>query len=161
MKSAPLRRIRKPQAEALSNKTRKGEGFQRENRRDPTLPFPLVSKGKIDIARNRRSGSRVDSWRISHAPTMKTRGSSFGNVGGPIPPQVTLRSFSAPPVPGELRNDLRVTWGGMGPPHWRQDPPGPDSKRNRECYFPEDVLRHKAARSRRLPILAEPLQLTR
>ena len=54
-------KVRKPQAEALSNKTRKGKGFQRENRRDPTLSFPLVSKAKIDIARDRRSGSRVDS----------------------------------------------------------------------------------------------------
>ena len=65
---------------------------------------------------------------------MKILGTTFGNVGGPIPPQVTLRSFSAPLVPGELENDLRVTWGGMGPPHSRQDPPGPDSKRKSDCY---------------------------
>ena len=54
---------------------------------------------------------------------MNILGSSFVNVGGPIPPQITLRSFSSPPVTGELENDLRVTWGGMGPPTFPKDEP--------------------------------------
>ena len=40
----------------------------------------------------------------------------FGSLGGPIVGQVTLGSFSAPPVPGDLKNDLRVTWDTLGPP---------------------------------------------
>ena len=123
------------QLSKLKNQRPKGEGFQRENRRVPTLSFPLVSKAEIDIARDRRPCRHTDSSRIFLAPSMKIPPWTFVFVGGPIVSQVTLGSFSAPPVAGDLKNDLRVTWDTLGPPQRAKDPPGPESKRNPACSF--------------------------
>ena len=74
-------------------------------------------------------------------PTMKTSPSTFGNVGGPIVCQVTLGSFSAPPVPGDLKNDLRVTWDTLGPPKRAKDPPAPESQKYSAIYFFKKMMR--------------------
>ena len=42
--------------------------------------------------------------------------------------QVTLGSFSAPPVAGDLKNDLRVTWDTMGPIAQPKVGPGRESR---------------------------------
>ena len=55
---------------------------------------------------------------------MKTSPSTFGNVGGPIPPQVTLRSFLRSPGPRGAENDPRVTWDTMAPPKAPKVQPG-------------------------------------
>ena len=75
---------------------------------------------------------------------MKTLGTTFGSLGGPIVGKVTLGSFSAPPVPGDLKNDLRLTWDTMGPHTRAKVPPGPESKRNRECHV---LLENRSWRS--------------
>ena len=85
---------------------------------------------------------------------MKIPGWTFGTLGGPIVSQVTLGSFSAPPVPGDLKNDLRVTWDTLGPPQRAKDPPGPESKRNPACVLFENALPRKATLALRWTVLA-------
>ena len=126
----PISEIRKPQAEALRTRMQRGEGFQRENRRDPTLSFLLISKVFLVIARDRRPCDHRDSCRISLSPSMKIPGWTFGTLGGPIVSQVTLGSFSAPPVAGGPGNAPRLTFPPLGPPPRPKLPPRapPDSR---------------------------------
>ena len=142
------------QLSKLKNQRPKGEGFQRENRRVPTLRFWLISKAFLVIAHDRRPCHHVHSSRISLSPSTKVPGWISGTLGGPIVSQVTLGSFSAPPVADDLTNDLRVTWDTMGPPQRPKDPPGPESKRNRECHFVENRSPHKATLALRWTVLA-------
>ena len=59
---------------------------------------------------------------------MEIPGWTFGTLGGSIVSQVTLGSFSAPPVAGDLKNDLRVTWDTMGPIAQPKVGPGRESR---------------------------------